>query len=46
MLLDSYLKVTVLRNGTYKEVGDNEIVVGDVIRLRAGMKLPVDGIVI
>ncbi len=39
-------KVKVYRNGKLVEIGINDIVVGDIISLQTGDKLPADGIIV
>jgi P-type E1-E2 ATPase len=38
--------VEVLRDGVIKEIHRNFICVGDIIKIKSGMNIPVDGIVI
>ena len=38
-------KLTVLRSGKEFEIGFNDILVGDVCKIRNGMDVPVDGII-
>jgi E1-E2 ATPase len=40
------LRVWVVRNGEEKQVDASELVVGDIIQLRAGDEVPADGVVI
>jgi Ca2+-transporting ATPase len=39
-------KVTATRNGAETDINYNDIKVGDIIRIRSGMYMPVDGIVL
>ena len=39
-------KVTVLRDGSHKEIDTEELVAGDIVLIGAGMKIPADCIVI
>ena len=35
-----------MRNGVEEQVHYNNIVVGDIVKIKAGMNIPVDGIII
>lgn len=39
-------KVTVIRNGEHTQIRFDDIKVGDVLQIKAGMSVPVDGVVI
>ena len=43
---DSKKQVKVIRSGTAVTVSEEDLVVGDVVRIEAGMSLSVDGIVL
>ena len=42
----TFLQVTVKRNGKEEDIHFNYIQVGDLIKIKAGMIVPVDGIVV
>jgi len=39
-------KLTVLRSGKEVEIGFNDIKVGEICKIRTGMDIPIDGIII
>ena len=41
-----FLQVTALRNSAEITLHHNNIVVGDIIKIKAGMNIPVDGLLI
>lgn len=38
--------MTVFRNGTEEIIHHNHIMVGDLVKIKAGMNVPVDGIIL
>jgi P-type E1-E2 ATPase len=38
--------VVILRNGVEEEIQYNDIQVGDIIKIKGGMNIPVDGIIL
>ena len=41
-----FLKVTVLRDGKELSIHKDDILVGEIIMIKSGMNIPVDGVII
>jgi cation transport ATPase len=41
-----FIQITARRNGVEEVVHHNNIMVGDILKIKAGMNIPVDGVIL